>query len=196
MLKVGLTGGIGSGKSTITKIFSVLGIPVYDADQTAKALVNTHAGIKKQIIALFGEQSYSHHQLDRKFIASIVFNNEEKLKQLNAIIHPATIAHATEWMTKQTAPYIIKEAALLFESGSHKPLDLVIGVSSPLSLRIQRIIKRDNSSIEEIEKRIAQQMNQEEKLSRCDFIIVNDETQALLPQVLSLHQQLLTKAGL
>jgi dephospho-CoA kinase len=193
MIKVGLTGGIGSGKSTVAKIFQVLGIPVYDADHAAKELMNNNPHIKKEIIALFGEKSYGDNLLDRKLIASIVFNNEEKLKQLNAIIHPATIAHAEEWMIKQTAPYAIKEAAILFESGSNKGLDVVIGVAAPLQLRIQRTMKRDNTTMEEVEKRISRQMNQEEMLKLCDYIIDNDEVQALLPQVLATHQQLLSK---
>jgi dephospho-CoA kinase len=196
MLKVGLTGGIGSGKSTVAKMFEVIGIPVFNADLIAKDIVNTHPAIKKEIIALFGEESYSENLLNRKLVGSIVFNDEEKLKQLNAIIHPVTIAISQEWMKKQTAPYAIKEAAILFESGSNKGLDIVIGVSAPLHLRIQRTMKRDNVAADEVEKRIARQMNQEEKMKKCDFVIYNDEVQAILPQVISIDHQLRTRLQL
>src|SRR5690242_3390752 len=135
MLKVGLTGGIGSGKTTVARIFEVLGIPVYYADDATKQLMNNDPGIKESIIKNFGERSYVNNTLDRKWLASIVFNDKEKLALLNSLTHPATIRHAEEWMKKQTTPYIIKEAALLFESGANLSLDKVIGVYAPLPLR-------------------------------------------------------------
>jgi dephospho-CoA kinase len=190
MLKVGLTGGLGSGKTTVAAIFQVLNVPVYYADDASKKLLNENAAIKKAVINAFGEKSYSNGTPDRKFLASLVFNNPEKLSILNSILHPATILDAAEWISHQSAPYIIKEAALLFESGSNESLDYIIGISAPLRLRLERAIKRDNISEIEVMSRINNQMNEDEKLKRCDFIIVNDEEQMLIPQVLKLHQHL------
>src|SRR6478735_5557067 len=136
VLRVGITGGMGSGKTTVTRVFEVLGIPTYYADEAAKRLMNEDASIKEQVMALFGKQTYLNGQLDRKYLASLVFNDEENLARLNAIVHPATLEDAEEWMQRQKTPYAIKEAALIFESGAHKQLDHVIGVSAPLPLRI------------------------------------------------------------
>lgn len=192
MLKVGLTGGIGSGKSVVAKVFESLGIPVYYADDAAKQLMNTDATLKAAIIKNFGKECYKNGQLDRKYLASIVFNNKEKLQLLNSLTHPATIADANKWMQRQKAPYIIKEAALLFESGANKGLDHVIGVSSPLSLRLKRVMQRDGLSKEEVMQRMNKQMDEDKKLKLCDFIIVNNEEELLLPQVLELHKKFST----
>lgn len=191
MLKVGITGGIGSGKTTVAKIFEVLGIPVYYADDAARNLVNEDEQIRQAIISEFGKESYTGNQLNRPFIATIVFNDKSKLEKLNAITHPATIEHANEWMKKQHSPYTLKEAALLFESGSVEHLDYVIGVYSPIELRIKRIMARDHISAEDVQKRIDRQMNEEEKMKRCHTVIINDEKQPVLPQVLQLHEKLL-----
>ena len=196
MLKVGLTGGIGSGKSTVAKIFEVLGIPVYYADTETKRLMNEDEQLKAAIIKNFGSESYKEEKLNRSYIASIVFNDKEKLDLLNSLTHPVTIQHANEWMQQQTTPYVLKEAALIFESGADKELDLVIGVYSPKPLRIKRVMERDGLSSDEVIKRINQQMDEEKKMERCDFVIQNNEQQLLIPQVLSLHDQLLqTKVG-
>ncbi len=191
MLKVGLTGGIGSGKSTVAKVFEALGIPVYYADDETKRLMNEDAGLKEKIIEHFGKESYVNGELNRVYISSIVFNDKGKLELLNSLTHPATIHHAEEWMKKQTSAYAIKEAALIFESGSDKQLDKVIGVYAPEELRIERVMKRDGVSREEVLKRISRQMNEDEKMQRCDFVIRNDEQQLLLPQVMKLHEELL-----
>lgn len=193
MIRVGLTGGIGSGKSTVARVFEVLGIPVYYADEATRQLMNTDEALKKEIISNFGEESYSNGQLNRPFIASIVFSNKEKLDLLNAITHPATIRHANEWMQKQTAPYVIKEAALIFESGSAENLDYVIGVSAPKPLRIRRVMERDGISSEEVQKRMSRQLSEDMKMKLCDFILINNELELLTPQVLALHEQLLKK---
>ena len=190
MLRIGLTGGIGSGKSVVAKVFETLGIPVYYADDAAKRLMNTNEELKDAIIKNFGEGSYANEELDRKYIASIVFNDKEKLELLNSLTHPATIRDAEEWMKQQTSLYIIKEAALLFESGANKNLDYVIGVYAPLPLRIKRVIAMDGISKEEIIKRISRQMDEEEKLKRCDFIITNNEQELVIPQVLELDKKL------
>ncbi len=191
MLKIGLTGGLGSGKTTVAHIFEVLGIPVYYADAASKRLMNDDEKVKAAVQNAFGKEVYPEGKLDRKYLAKIVFKDEKKLELLNSIVHPATLRDADEWISKQTAPYAIKEAALIFESGSHQSLDYVIGVKAPLHLRLQRAMKRDNISHEEAMARINKQINEEIKMRLCDFIIINDEQQMVIPQVLALHQKLL-----
>jgi dephospho-CoA kinase len=190
MLKVGITGGIGSGKSTVARIFNVLGIPVYDADSRAKVLMNTDAALKNALTAAFGDAIYQDGVLNRTKLAALVFNNEAKLAQLNAIVHPATIADAAAWMQQQQAPYALKEAALIFESGSQEGLDHVIGVFAPAALRIQRAMQRDGSSREQVLARMGKQISDTIKMRLCDFTIVNDEFQAVIPQVLAIHEKL------
>jgi dephospho-CoA kinase len=192
MLRVGLTGGIGSGKSTVAKIFEVLGIPVYYADEAARHIMNTDEELKKSIINEFGDESYVNDQLNRPYIASIVFNNAEKLDLLNSLTHPATIRDAERWMQRQSSPYVIKEAALIFESGSAENLDYVIGVYAPLPLRIKRIMERDDITRDEVMQRINKQIDEDIKMRLCDKVIVNDEQQLIIIQVLPLHEQLLS----
>lgn len=189
MIRVGLTGGIGSGKSTVAKIFEVLGIPVYYADDAAKKIMNTDKELKAVLIKNFGEQTYRDGKLHRAYLASIVFNDKEKLELLNSLTHPATIRDASEWIEKQTSPYIIKEAALLFESGASDYMDYVIGVYAPQELRIKRAMQRDHITMEEVLQRINRQMDEHAKMKRCDFIITNDEEQLVIPQVLKLHER-------
>ena len=185
MLRVGLTGGIGSGKSTVAKIFEVLGIPVYYADEAAKHIMNTDEELRKKIISEFGNESYVNDQLNRSYIASLVFNNKEKLDLLNSLTHPATIRDAERWMEQQSAPYVIKEAALIFESGSAENLDYVIGVYTPLPLRIKRIMDRDHITRDEVMQRINRQIDEEIKMRLCDKVIINDEQQLITTQVLA-----------
>lgn len=194
MVLIGLTGGIGSGKSTVAKVFETLGIPVYYADDEAKRLMNTDERLKQEIIKQFGIESYKDGTLNRPYIASLVFTNKEKLSLLNSLVHPVTIEDSQKWVLQQISPYVIREAALLFESGANKGLDFVIGVSAPLPLRIQRVIQRDSLSKEEIEQRISRQMDEEEKLKKCDFVILNDEKQLVIPQVLDIHKKILALA--
>jgi dephospho-CoA kinase len=194
MLKIGLTGGIGSGKTSVAKIFEVLGIPVYYADDAAKRLMNENELLKHQIINHFGAESYIDGKLNRAYLATVVFSDAEKTKLINSIIHPVTIADAEAWMEKQTTIYSIKEAALIFEAKAEKNLDLIIGVQSPLPLRIKRVMLRDNLTEEAVQNRMQKQMDEAEKMSRCNFIIVNDEEQLLIPQVVKLHQQILENA--
>jgi dephospho-CoA kinase len=191
MLKIGLTGGIGSGKTTVAKVFEILGIPVYYADDAARNLMNTNARLKDNIIAAFGPDSYENEMINRPYVSSLVFNNPEKLVLLNHLVHPVTIADAENWMKHQTTPYAIKEAALIFESGAQEHLDHVIGVSAPLSLRILRTMKRDKISREAVLQKMDRQMDESIKLKLCDFVIVNDELTLLIPQVLALHEKFL-----
>ena len=193
MLKIGLTGGIGSGKTTVAQIFEVLGIPVYYADTEAKRLMNQDPVLKEQIITAFGKKMYDKGILDRVRLGTLVFADAEKLTLLNSFVHPATIQDAESWMNSQKTLYVIKEAALIFEGGLDKYFDYVIGVTAPESLRLERTIQRDHSSPENVLQRMRQQMDEKEKISRCDFVIVNDSIQALLPQVLQIHKSLLSK---
>ena len=193
IMKVGITGGIGSGKSTVAKVFEELGIPVYYADAAAKKLMNEDELLVAQIQKEFGEASYVDGKLDRKYLAALVFNNEKKLAMLNSIVHPATLRDSDEWMLQQTTPYALKEAALIFESGANKQLDCVIGVYAPAPLRQQRILERDHATVEEIKARMENQMDEEEKMRLCDYIITNDEQELVVPQVIQIHQELIAK---
>ncbi len=189
--RVGITGGIGSGKSTVAKIFEVLGVPVYYADAEARRIINEDPAIISSIMASFGSESYKDGELNRSYISELVFNDKSKLELLNAITHPPTIAHADNWMKKQVTPYALKEAALIFESGSAAYLDYVIGVYTPLPLRIQRIMRRDKLQAEEVKHRISRQMDEHIKMKLCDAVITNDEQQLLITQVTELHQTLI-----
>ncbi len=194
MLRVGLTGGLGSGKSTVAKIFEILGVPVYYADDAAKRLMNEDEHLKKHIRENFGAESYLNEKLNRTYLASVVFPDPKKVLLLNSLVHPVTIADAETWMNTRNFPYAIKEAALIFESDAYLRLDYVVGVSAPYQLRLTRGMQRDHLSKEAIEERMSKQMDEEKKMERCNFVINNDETTLLIPQVLKLHEVLLTRA--
>ena len=194
ILRIGLTGGIGSGKTTVAKVFETLGIPVYYSDDEAKRIMNENVFLRQQIIQYFGEESYINGQLNRPFLAGIIFNNDEKRTLLNTLVHPLTIEDADKWMLKKNTLYAIKEAALIFESDVWKHLDKVIGISAPYEMRLQRAMQRDNFSRKTVETRMAKQMDEEEKMKRCDYIIYNDEQQLLIPQVIALHERLTAEA--
>lgn len=193
MLKVGITGGIGAGKSVVCRVFETLGIPVFNADETAKKLMETDSALVAAIKDLFGDNIYTGHRLDRKKLASIVFEQPVLLEKLNALVHPATIAYGRKWMEEQDAPYTIKEAAIFFESGSDKEMDVMIGVSAPEELRIKRAMQRPGMTREKVLQRMASQMDDAEKMKRCDYVITNDDTAALISQVVALHNTLLKK---
>lgn len=195
MLKVGLTGGIGSGKSTVAKVFELLNVPVYYADAASKRLYQTNKDLIEDMKKHFGQEIYKGDLLDRARLASIVFNNPQKLELLNRLVHPPTIKDAEDWMQQQRAPYVIKEAALLFESGSVSGLDYVIGVAAPQHLRIKRTMDRDGVSREEVLARMDRQIDAGIKMRLCDFVINNNEQQLVIPQVLKLHEHLLRLAS-
>jgi dephospho-CoA kinase len=199
MLRIGLTGGIGSGKSTVAGIFEVLGIAVSYADQQARLLMNEDAELKEQIIRHFGTPAYTGDgRLDRAWLAAQVFTDPQKLELLNSIVHPVTLMAGERWMDRQQAthaPYAIKEAALIFESRAAQGLDYVIGVYAPVTLRIHRAMQRDGITREEVLRRMKNQIDEKLKMKLCDFVIRNDEEEALLPQVLELHERLLVLAG-
>jgi dephospho-CoA kinase len=194
VLKVGLTGGIGSGKSTVAKVFELLNVPVYYADAASKRLYHTDKELIANIKHHFGEEMYTGEQLNRSRLAALVFNNPEQLNLLNRLVHPPTIKDAESWMARQTAPYIIKEAALLFESGSVSGLDYVIGVYAPVHLRIKRTMDRDGVSREEVQARMARQIDEDIKMRLCDFVITNNEQELVIPQILKLHEKFLELA--
>lgn len=193
-LKIGITGGIGSGKTTVARIFEVLGIPVYYADDAAKRIMNEDPVLKAEIVKNFGEQSYIDGKLNREYLASIVFNDKKKLSVLNGLVHPATIRNSVQWMKCQTTPYAIREAALIFESGVQGQLDFVIGVSAPLEMRIDRAMQRDNLTRQQVLDRMDRQINETIKMRLCDFVIVNDAKKPVIAQVLKLHELFLEKA--
>ena len=194
MIVVGITGGIGSGKSIVAGIFHALGIPVYDADRAARKLYETNAALLKKITEEFGVEILdSKGKLDRKKLASIVFEDENNLKKLNKIVHPLVKKDFKDWKELHHAsPYLIKEAAILFESGTDKDCDFVITVLAPEQLRVQRVRQRDNRTIAEIKKVMERQSTDEEKISRSKYVVHNDEHHQVLSQVLVIHEELLS----
>jgi len=194
MVRVELTGGIASGKTTVAKIFELLGVPVYYADDAAKQIMNEDEELKLAIQEQFGAEAYKNGELDRSYLAEKVFNNPFRLEILNSLVHPATIRDALNWMNRQQSLYTIKEAALIFESGAAEQLDYIIGVSAPVALRIKRTMERNHASYDEVVKRMNNQVDEKIKMKLCDFIIQNDEQELVIPQVLELHEKLLRLA--
>ena len=194
MIQIGITGGIGAGKSTICKIFSSLGVPVLDADSLAKDLIIQDGQLKSDIIENFGSESYLEDgTYNRAYISKVVFNNAEALKKLNALVHPKVIENSIEWAKNHSDfKYIIKEAALMFESGSYKFNDYNIVVESPLNLRIDRICKRNAITEDEALRKIQSQLSDDERRSKADLIIINDEKKSLIEQIMNIHQNILS----
>lgn len=189
-LKIGITGGIGVGKSVVTKIFKILGIPTYDADREAKDIMVKNDAVRQSLMQTFGKEVYFEDgSLNREWLGKRVFGDAEELKKLNAIVHPAVIKDGEDWAAAQTSIYSVKEAALLFESGSYKALDFTILVVSPLELRIERVMQRDKVDREEVLGRINKQMPEEEKEKLSDCIVYNDDEHSLIEQVMELHQK-------
>jgi dephospho-CoA kinase len=194
MLKIGITGNIGSGKTTVSHIFEVLGVPVFYADDAAKRVMTEDAILIDAIKQSFGAASYFEDgTLNRKHIAGIVFNDHEQLAVLNSIVHPAVFRAFDNWVINYNyLPYILKEAALLFESDSYKMCDYNIAVTAPLDLRMERVTTRDDITLAEARSRNARQMPEAKKTKLADFIISNDESELVIPQVLALHQKFLS----
>ena len=193
MLKVGVTGGIGSGKSTVSRFFSALGVPVYDSDQRAKSLMQHNDSIKSKIKIEFGDNAYHKNELNRSYLAEIVFKNESKLKQLNAIVHPVVKTDFINWLGQNSnAKFIIKEAAIMIESGAYKDLDKLIVVNASMNQKIKWIKQRDQLSLEDIENRIQNQLSDEIRNQYADFIIENNSGKMeLKQQVLSIYNKLI-----
>jgi len=203
MIGVGVTGGIGSGKSTVCRIFrTLLGIPVYDSDANARRITDEDPEIISQIINLFGKEAYTQSGtgfegtiiLDRRFVAGRVFDDPALLGALNGIIHPAVEADFNEWAAgQQDAPYVIQEAAILFESGAAEKLDAVIAVVAPLELRVERVMDRDGLTEEEVHRRMANQIYEDELLARADYVIIADGNRPLVPQILEIDKKLTSR---
>jgi dephospho-CoA kinase len=191
MKLVGLTGGIGSGKTTVSKMFAELGVPVYNSDQQAKLLMMTSAKLREQISELLGKEAYAQGELQRKYIAKKVFASPDLLKKLNALVHPAVKEDFLQWTSKQEYPYVIQEAAILIENGSHKAFDKMILVTAPVEERISRILKRDESTREAILERMQHQWKDERKSQFADYIIENVELSKTREQVVAIHSELL-----
>ncbi len=192
MLKVGITGGIGSGKTTVCRIFEMLGIPVFYADTVSRNLVQQNPEVIAAIKASFGNGIYQDALLNTKALAKIVFNDPEKLRKLNSIVHPSVFRMFNEWIAKHAGyAYVLKEAALIFETNAHLTLDAVIVVTAPESMRIKRVMHRDGATEADVQQRMKQQMPEAEKRKQATFIIHNDESELLIPQILAIHKKLL-----
>ena len=190
MMVVGLTGGIGSGKSTIAKEFAALGIAVFNSDEQAKVLIATDAQVKERIIAAFGEEAYQNGEYNRAYIAQIVFNNPKKLGILNGIVHPALAKYFKQWAKKQTSPYVVKEAAILFESGSYKDCDYIITVTAPEQLRIARVMARDYCTEAQVRARMAQQWSDAQRIALSNTVIENIDLEVAKKEVRKLNDEL------
>ena len=192
MLRIGITGGIGSGKSIAGRLFHALGVPVYDADSRARWLMENDTALRQQLTDAFGPATYDlAGRLNRPVLASTVFSNPERLAQLNALVHPHVGTDFERWAAAQQQAgyaYVLKEAALLFEAGSYKQLDRIITVSAPLAVRQARVLQRDpHRSTTDVQAIMAKQLSEVEKVQRADYVLTNDDVQPLLPQVLALH---------
>jgi len=193
MLRLGVTGGIGTGKSLVCQIFASLGAPIYDADKRAKELYLSNTKLKDSLVNRYGSAIYIDRKLNKELLASKVFTDSSELEWLNSIVHPLIFEDYETWCQENDgAIYTVKEAAIMFESGSDKHVDYIIGIASPEELRIKRVMKRDSISAQDVKNRMAKQMPQEELLNRCNFVIKNDEEQSLINQVLALHKKFIT----
>ena len=190
MMVVGLTGGIGSGKSTIAKAFAALGIAVFNSDEQAKVLIANNAQVKKRIIAAFGEEAYQNGEYNRAYIAQIVFNNSEKLAILNGIVHPALAEYFKRWAKEQTSPYVLKEAAILFESGSYKDCDYIITVTAPEEVRIARVMARDHCTEAQVRARMAQQWSDAQRIALSNAVIENIDLEKAKKEVRRINNEL------
>jgi len=196
MLKIGITGGIGSGKTTVCHVFETLGIPVFYADTVAKEIMVSDEILVAGVKEAFGAESYIGGTLNRQHISGIVFNDQQQLDRLNALVHPAVFRAFESWLgtVPEDVPYILKEAALLFESGSYRMCDRSILVTAPLELKLKRVTDRDQSTQVQVMARMDKQFSDEQKSPMADDFILNDESQSIISQVLALHQKYLHKA--
>lgn len=190
---VGLTGGIGSGKSTVAGFFIDLGIPVYFADDHAKRLMRTSPSVRKKLINEFGVETFVNGKLNRPYLANIIFNNKKKLAAINAIVHPAVRNSFKRWVGKQDTPYVIQENAILFENGTYKNFDVLVTVTAPLAIRIDRVMDRDKVSKKEVQARINNQLPDTVKIAKSDYVITNLELDKTKQQVLKIHNELSKK---
>jgi len=191
-MKLGITGGIGSGKTSVCKVFGVLGIPVFSADPEAQIIMNTDKSIVDGINDIAGKNIYPAGELDKTELAKLIFNDLDILRKVNSLVHPVVFQHFTEWAETQTAPYAIMEAAILFESGASNYVDRVATVLAPVEERISRVIKRNKLTREQVLERIKNQMDDEERIKLSDYVINNSENEMIIPVILDIHQDILT----
>lgn len=191
MLKIGIAGGIGSGKSVVANILQQMGFPVYDSDSRAKALTQTNADIRQQLTAMFGDNLFKNNVLNKKALSQLIFSSDTNLKAVNAIIHPVVVGDFATWTTRQNAAAVFLESAILMESGLYQKMDKIILVTTPEKLRIDRVMKRSQLSEKEIQQRMQMQKTEETLADKADFVILNDEKHLLIPQVHSILQKLL-----
>lgn len=195
MLKVGVTGGIGTGKSIVCRVFALLGIPVYDSDARAKWVMHHHPELRRELIATFGAEVFdaSTNQLNRPYLARLAFTNPDQLTLLNQLVHPRVKQDFIDWVAaQQNIPYIIKEAALMYETEAHRQVTKMIAVTAPLPVRQARLLTRDpHRTLSDIQAIIEKQLPEEEKINRADYIIYNNDQQLVIPQIVATHQQLL-----
>lgn len=194
MYKVGLTGGIGSGKSTVARVFGVLGIPVFNADEESKRLLRDDDAVKSAVIAAFGNAIYVNGELDRAALASVVFQDAEALAKLNAIAHPAVRKQLGRWIDEQRSPYVLVEAALMVDTGWYRSMDQLAVVSAPEAERVKRVMARDGMTEEQVMARVRNQVGEEQRLAVADHVIQNDGTVLVIPQVLALHELFTARA--
>ena len=194
MYQIGITGGIGSGKTLVCSVIETLGVPVYYADREAKRLMNSHPVLKESIEGLLGKEAYRDGELDRRYVGRRVFGNRDLLEQLNSLVHPAVREDYRSWVDGWSeVPYVVEEAAILFESGANRNLDITVLVYAPSELRIRRVMQRDGVSKDEVQRRMLHQMDEEEKRILADEVIVNDDREMVLPQIIALHEKILKR---
>lgn len=191
-LKLGVTGGIGSGKTTVCKVFKALGIPVFSTDPEAREIMNSNPEIKEKINFVAGKDLYTGGSLDRQELASLIFNDSLLLQKVNSIVHPAVSANFVKWVKVQAAPYVIMEAAILFESGASKFVDKVASVVAPEEERVNRVIIRNNLTRQQVLERIRNQITDEERMKLSDYVIFNSENDMILPVILKIHEEILS----
>ena len=191
MIKLGVTGGIGSGKTSVCNVFGILGIPVFSADEEAKKVMEVDTGIIMRLNAIAGHNIYTSGTLNRAELARLIFNNRTMLEKVNSIVHPAVFSRFSEWVKKQSAPYVIMEAAILFESGGWKMVDRIITVTAPVEERIERVMRRSAITKEEVLERMKNQTSDSEKIKRSDYVIDNSENAMIIPAILNIHNTIL-----
>jgi dephospho-CoA kinase len=191
-MKLGITGGIGSGKTSVCRVFNVLGIPVFSADYEAQKIMNEDREIKKGINGIAGKNIYPDGKLDRMELASLIFNDPVSLKKVNALVHPVVFDHFIQWAEKQTAPYVIMEAAILFESGGSKLVDRIATIVAPVEERISRVTLRNKLTREQVMDRIKNQMTDEARIEKSDYVINNSENEMIIPVILKINEDILT----
>jgi dephospho-CoA kinase len=194
MLKLGVTGGIGSGKTSVCRVFGVLGIPVFSADNEAREVMDVDTGIMLRINTIAGKNLYANGSLDRTELAKLIFNNSRLLEKVNSLVHPVVFSRFREWVKRQNSPYVIMEAAILFESGAHSIVDRVLTVVAPIEQRVDRVIHRSNITREQVIERMRNQMDDEERINNSDYVINNSENDMIIPVILKIHEELLKLA--